>query len=96
MPVLVQIVWLLIAIPYMVAWWATLRILFGRWFQPLEWIPVSILAFGIPFVLLDTFAARGESLGYWLAGAWGAVPAPVLLWRGFRRWRRTTQPPKCP
>ena len=87
MPIFEQLMWLVIAVPYVIAWWTTLRWLFGRWFQPLEWIPVAILAFGIPYFILDVFASRGEALGYWLAGAWAALPAPILLHHGLRRWR---------
>ena len=92
MPILEQVVVLLIAVPYIIAWWAALRILFGRWFQPLEWIPVAILAFGIPLLIADVFAARGEQLGYWLAGSWAALPAPILLWRRWWRPRRGMEP----
>ena len=88
MPILEQVMCVLIALPYIIAWWTALRILFGRWFQPLEWIPVTILAFAIPFVILDVFSSRGEMLGYWLAGAWAALPAPILLHGASRRWRR--------
>ena len=74
-----QLLVLLLAIPYMGAWWAALRIVFGRRFQPVEWIPLAIGALGAPALILEMI--HDEQLGNWLAGAWAALPIPVILGR---------------
>jgi hypothetical protein len=74
-----QLLVLLLAISYLGAWWMALRIMFGRRFQPLEWIPLAIGALGAPALILET--VHDEQLGNWLAGAWAALPIPVILGR---------------
>src|ERR1043166_2433193 len=78
-----QITVVVVAIPYFFAWWLTLRIVFGKRFQPLEWIPLAILSLGVPAVLQEFI--HDEALGNWLAGAWAALPAPMLLGGGLMR-----------
>jgi hypothetical protein len=73
-------------VPYIGAWWAALRIVFGRRFQPLEWIPLAIGAIGVPAILLELI--HDEALGQWLAGAWAMLPAPVIGIWAIQRWRR--------
>ena len=87
MPILDQFVVCLNALPYIGAWWLAMRIVFGRRFEPLEWIPLGIAAFGIPAALLDF--VRPPWLGEWLAAAWELLPAPVLIGESVCHWRRT-------
>jgi hypothetical protein len=85
-----QLVVLLLAIPYVGAWWVALRIVFGRRFQPLEWIPLAMGALGAPALILEM--VHDEQLGNWLACAWAALPIPVILgWLILRYMQRSVR-----
>lgn len=80
------------ALPYIGVWWLALRIVLGKRFERLEWIPLGIAAFGIPAALLDF--VRPPWLGEALAGAWDALPAAVMLGESVRQCREARRSPQ--
>src|SRR4051794_15754623 len=83
----------LIAIPYLLLWWAAVRILFGRKLLGFEWIPIVVFAVALPSVLIGLLYREPAALA--VLFGWGAVPLLVIVPNLIRRWsRRTTTAPE--
>lgn len=72
-------------------WWLAVRVICGQWFGPFEWVPVAVLAFGVPLMVADVTAVSPARffLGHLLA-AWGSVAVAIdagWLVRRLYRWR---------
>ncbi len=84
-----QLLFLLIAAAYLGIWWRAVRTVFGDRFVPVEWIPILILALGVPAFLLDSLntpAWRDSEM--WIIVPWASIPVPVIIGSYLRgRWR---------
>jgi hypothetical protein len=84
-----ELLFVLIAIAYLGAWWRGVRIVFGDRFVPVEWIPIFVLAVGVPMVVADLLATSSlHGSESWLIGSWAFIPVPVIIGSFLRtHWR---------
>jgi hypothetical protein len=67
-------------------WWLAVRAVFGRRFGILEWVPIALLAFGVPLLLADVAALSRHWSDDWLIAGWLSVALVIdMVWL-LRRW----------
>lgn len=71
-------------------WWLAVRIACGRRFGTFEWVPVALLAFGVPILVADFTATTAWGLsGGQLMAAWAGVAAAIDMgWLACWLYRR--------
>jgi hypothetical protein len=81
-----QLVLLLVAVPYIGAWWWALRILCAKRFVPWEWVPLAVASLGVPLVLNEfLYESPLRSMRWIFVGCWMALPMPVIMCKGVIR-----------
>jgi hypothetical protein len=93
-----------LASAYIGVWWLAIRVMFGRRFGLLVWVPVGMAAVAVPAALAGCASGADAQLPAWLFAVWFAVPVAVdLAWllSRMRHWlRRCPGPddevPNCP
>ena len=85
------VLFLLMSVGYIAAWWLAVDIMGGYRLVELEWVPVAFAAFAVPMMIADSLYATGWNK--WALGAWFVTPLvidAVWLIRRALRMRRGT------
>ncbi|WP_439620611.1 hypothetical protein [Gemmata sp.] len=97
MPVEDQLLTLLLICGWFGLWWLAVRAVFGRYFGPVEWVPIAVLSFAVPVLAADLQATHriDADFLFW----WALVSIAIdSVWavRRVARWisRRPRTPPR--
>ncbi|MFN0197240.1 MAG: hypothetical protein ACKVT0_10890 [Planctomycetaceae bacterium] len=81
-----QILLVLVLVCWIAAWWLAIRIIFGQRFGQFVFVPVIVVAFGIPILLADIAATSALSISdIEILLIWGAIPVVVDATWGTRK-----------
>ena len=92
MPLGQQVLIILALCGWVCLWWLAVRVVAGRRFGFAEWVPVAMLAFGVPLLVADFLATHTDlSVGEYFLCSWVGIVVVIDGTWAFRkviRYRR--------